>query len=72
VASARKPITRGRAIRIAVAAMRRELQVIAFDANMHEHYGARYPQAEAAARRRQDLLAAIEQLEKKMRVKVIP
>lgn len=63
-------MTRARAVRIAVAAMRRELRVIAFDAGVHEHYGARYPQAVAAARRKRELLAAIEQLEMELGVKV--
>lgn len=54
---------RRQALRIAVAAMRRELRVIAFDAQMHEHYGATYSQALMASKRRAELKAAIGQLE---------
>ncbi len=56
-------MTRSQAVRIAVAAMRRELQVIAFDARVHDLFGARYPQAVSAAKRSAQLRAAIEELE---------
>jgi hypothetical protein len=42
--------------------MRRELHVIAFDAGVHDHYGARYPQAVGASKRSAELKAAIEVL----------
>lgn len=56
-------MTHPRAVKIAVAAMRRELRVIAFDASMARVYGATYPQARTAARRQRELRAAIEELQ---------
>jgi hypothetical protein len=55
-------VTHRKAVRIAVAAMRRELRVITFDAQMHEHFGATYPQALMASKRSIELKAAIETL----------
>jgi hypothetical protein len=52
------------AVRIAVAAMQRELRVIAFDAQVHDQLGARYSQAVMASKRSAELKAAIAVLKK--------
>jgi hypothetical protein len=51
------------ALKIAIEAMRKEIQSIAVDANFHDLYDADYPAAENAAHRRFLLKQAIKALQ---------
>lgn len=54
---------KGATRRAAVDALRKELQRIAFDANMADRFGATYPYALRCAARRQEIRAALAELE---------
>jgi len=51
-----------KAVRLAVHAIRREIQLYSFDAAMLDLYHASYPESERASARRKELLQAIETL----------
>ena len=54
---------RDKALRLAVAALRKQAQRLAVDANLHDVYHADYPHAVNASQERKLLLEAIEELE---------
>lgn len=49
-------------ILVAIEAMNKEIKMLNFDANLHEWYGADYPAAVNASRRRCELRMAIKAL----------
>lgn len=49
--------------KLAVEALRKRIQKIAFDANMYDIYHAAYPHAENSSKLRKKLLQAIDDLE---------
>ena len=53
-----------KAIKLAIECIRKEIQCIAVDANLHEMYGANSPHAKRCSKRRKELLGVIEELEK--------
>lgn len=55
---------RDRAMRIALEELKRAAHGLAFDAAMAEKYGARYPQAIGAAKRRKLLIEAAQIIER--------
>jgi ABC-type phosphate transport system auxiliary subunit len=57
-------VKRDRAIRLAVEAIQAQIHKLAVDANLHDVYGADYPQAINASAKRKELLEAIEILER--------
>ena len=56
-------MTRARAITLAIAALEREIKVLAVQANLHDQYGADAPMCVEASKRRTELRAAIEALQ---------
>jgi len=57
---ATKPITRKKALRLAVQALEAQRQHLAVDANMHDLYKADYPAAINASKKRAELNQAID------------
>ncbi len=60
-------MTRRKALRIAIAAMRRRRHVIAVDANIFLHANGNYPHAEKCAREFAQLNEAIHTLEEELK-----
>jgi hypothetical protein len=60
----KKAMSVKKACRLAVRELRRRIQFLAVDGNLHELYGADYPAAIRAYRERQDLREAVEILER--------
>lgn len=58
-------MTRGKAIRVAIEAMQREIRRLSVDANLHEAYGLDSPTAVSASKKRAELRDAILILEQK-------
>lgn len=55
-----KPITRKKALSMAVKALEQQRQHLAVDANMHDLYKADYPAAVSASQRRAEINQAID------------
>lgn len=51
------------ALRVAAKAIKREIQRVAVDANLHDHYGATYTHAENASKERAKLREALGTIE---------
>jgi hypothetical protein len=56
-------VTRAQALKLAVKALRRQARELAVDANLHADYGAGYPAARSAHKKRERLLEAARVLE---------
>jgi hypothetical protein len=55
-----KSITRNKALRMAIEALESQRHAVAVDANLHDVYGADYPAAVSASKKRTEIEQAIE------------